>query len=77
MNSSTLVRSAVTGLGLAVWAGSALAHPGHGPHTWWDMFTHAFGVEQLLVLAGLGAGYWGWQRWRTHRRSSSSTNKKV
>jgi hypothetical protein len=76
MNTSTWVRSAVTGLGLAMLAGTALAHPGHGPHTWWDMFTHAFGMEQLLVLAGLGVGYLAWRRWRANRRSSP-TNKIV
>lgn len=35
---------------LALWPGLALAHPGHGAHTWLSAFTHGLGGHGHLLL---------------------------
>lgn len=57
---------------LASLAGAAQAHDGHGPHELWDMLTHAFGVEQLIALVGIGLGVVVLRRWRARRAQNKS-----
>jgi len=64
------IRRAAAAALLAGLAGAAQAHAGHGPHELWDMLTHAFGIEQLLVLGGLVVGALAVRRWRAGRPQS-------
>jgi urease accessory protein len=66
------IRRTTTAVLLAGLTGAAQAHGGHGPHELWDMLTHAFGVEQLLVLLGLVAVGVAVRRWRARRAASKS-----
>lgn len=71
MQSKHFRRATATAL-LAGLTGAAQAHGGHGPHGLWDMLTHAFGVEQLLVLSGIGLGVVVVRAWRARRAQSKS-----
>ena len=66
------IHRTTTAVLLAGLTGAAQAHGGHGPHELWDMLTHAFGVEQLLVLLGLVAVGVAVRRWRARRAASKS-----
>lgn len=51
----------------ATLTGAAQAHDGHGPHELWDMLTHAIGLEQGLILLGVGVVVWAVRRRRARR----------
>lgn len=70
MQSKNIRRATV--VALLGWAGAAQAHGGHGPHELWDMLTHAFGVEQLIALVGIGLGVVVLRRWRARRAQNKS-----
>ncbi|MBA4262306.1 MAG: hypothetical protein C0443_09925 [Comamonadaceae bacterium] len=66
------IRRATAAVLLTALTGAAQAHGGHGPHELWDMLTHAFGVEQLLALCGVGLGVVVVRAWRARRAQSKS-----
>lgn len=70
MQSKNIRRATV--VTLLAWTGAAQAHGGHGPHELWDMLTHAFGVEQLIALVGIGLGVVVLRRWRARRAQNKS-----
>ena len=68
---SKYIRRVAAAALLAGLAGAAQAHGGHGAHELWDMLTHAFGVEQLLALTGIGLGVVVLRRWRARRAQNT------